>query len=193
MGSFTWIATILSMVLGLGVARLLTDFINAVRARHASRVSWVPLAWAGCIFLAQVQFWWAFGALASVHPAWTFAEFLGLVSFVMLLFASGAQLLPSTDPERDQGLRTFFARRGRWALVTLSVYLACSVLVNVAYFGANPLAPWLAIDLAIIALTMLVFFSRSERVQQIATGLAVAIYAVDLVLSSDTRLVTLIS
>ena len=118
MNSFTWIATIMSMVLGLGVARLLTDFINAVRARRATRIDWVPLTWAFCIFLTQIQFWWAFGQLADSKPVWDFVNFLGLVTMVVLLFAAAAQLLPSSDSEREGELRQFFAERGRWALVT---------------------------------------------------------------------------
>jgi hypothetical protein len=193
MNSFTWIATIMSMVLGLGVARLLTDFINTVRARRATRIDWVPLAWAFCIFLTQVQFWWAFGQLSVSNPDWEFVEFLGLVTVVVLLFAAAAQLLPSSDSEREIDLRQFFAERGRWALVTLSVYFVLTAVANAIYFDARLLAISSGLHFFMIALPMLVFFSRSVRVQEIATAIAVPLYVFDLVAASEPSLYSLIS
>lgn len=192
MNSFTWIATIMSMVLGLGVARLLTDFINAVRARRATRIDWVPLTWAFCIFLTQIQFWWAFGQLADSKPVWDFVNFLALVTMVVLLFAAAAQLLPSSDSEREGELRQFFAERGRWALVTLSVYFVLTWIGNVTLFDTRILSVATALHLIMIALPMLVFASKSAQVQQGATALAVPFYVFDLVAASEPSLYNLL-
>lgn len=51
MDSFRWISVVLSMIFGLGVARVLNASALAFRLRRTVRVDWIPLAWAGCVFL----------------------------------------------------------------------------------------------------------------------------------------------
>ena len=75
MDSFRWIAVALSMILGLGVTRLLSAFVAVFRSRKHSKLDWIPLAWAGCIFLWQLQFWWAIIELPGLIRVWN-ARFL---------------------------------------------------------------------------------------------------------------------
>lgn len=71
MESFRWIAVVLSMILGLGVARLLSSGVEVFRSRSNGKFDWVPLLWAGCIFLWQLQFWWGIIELPGLIQAWT--------------------------------------------------------------------------------------------------------------------------
>jgi hypothetical protein len=46
MDTFRWVAVGLSMILGLGVTRLLTSAVSVIRSRHHAEVHWMPLVWA---------------------------------------------------------------------------------------------------------------------------------------------------
>jgi hypothetical protein len=100
MDSFRWIAVVLSMILGLGVTRLLSSAVEVFRSRHQAKMDWVPFVWAGCIFIWQLQFWWGIIELPSLVKAWSVGSFLVLVSLTLLLFVS-AGLVLHTDVDSD--------------------------------------------------------------------------------------------
>ena len=56
MDSFRWISVTFSMILGLGVARLLTSGVALFKSRETAHLDWVPIVWAASIFLWQLQY-----------------------------------------------------------------------------------------------------------------------------------------
>jgi len=79
MSNFPIVATILSMILGLSVTRLLLGVLTVFRIRRVAKPDWVPLAWAGILFTTQLDFWWAVNGLPAIKVTFTFLEFLLLV------------------------------------------------------------------------------------------------------------------
>ena len=104
MDSFRWIAVALSMILGLGITRLLASFVAVFRSRNRSRLDWIPLAWAFCIFIFHLQFWWAINELPGLVHIWTLSTFLALVGLTLLLFISAALILPYDELEEEESL-----------------------------------------------------------------------------------------
>ncbi|NIV49407.1 MAG: hypothetical protein GWN46_22710, partial [Gammaproteobacteria bacterium] len=47
MTAFEFLSVALSFVLGLAVTLLLTSLLSAFRARHKTKLDWVPFVWAG--------------------------------------------------------------------------------------------------------------------------------------------------
>ena len=92
--SFRWISVLLSMVLGLGITRLLSSAVAVFRSRGYARLEWVPIAWAASIFIWQIQYWWAVIELAGMHETWLLVEFLALLGLALLLFVTAALILP---------------------------------------------------------------------------------------------------
>ena len=88
---------LVSIIIGLAITELLTGVRQLVRARKRVRVHWLPLTWAGVMFLVLVQHWWN-NFLFSQQKLWAsnfFAFLVFLVSPVLLYLASSS-LLP--DP-----------------------------------------------------------------------------------------------
>ena len=71
MKNFDWIAVVVSLILGLGVARLLISVVSIFQARRRVVLDWPPLIWAATIFLESVAFWWSLEESASRVTAWT--------------------------------------------------------------------------------------------------------------------------
>jgi len=169
MDAFKWISVVLSMILGLGVTRLLSALVTVFRSRKRAGLDWVPLAWAGCIFLWQLQYWWAIIELPGMMDEWTLGSFLMLVSLTLLLFVSAALVLPFTELKEDDTLRASFERDGRWGLVSLSAYFALAIVTDWVLWGVPPFSTWGAFLIALMILPLACVWSRSRRVQAAIT------------------------
>jgi hypothetical protein len=122
METFRWTAIVLSMILGFGLTRLLISAVEVFKSRHTTDIAWMPLVWALCIFLTQIQYWWAIFELPSIIHVWTFGHFLFFVFMTLLLFVSGALILPHSELKEKEAFNHAFELHGKWALVTLSGY-----------------------------------------------------------------------
>ena len=102
------------MIVGLGVTRLLTSGVAVFRSRGSARLDWVPIAWAACVFIWQIQYWWAIIELADLHETWTLGDFLILLGLALLLFIAAALVLPHSELLDGSDLGESFKRDGRW-------------------------------------------------------------------------------
>ncbi|WP_285415596.1 hypothetical protein [Pseudomonas sp. efr-133-TYG-5] len=183
MSNFPIVATVLSMILGLSVTRLLLGALTVFRIRRTAAPDWVALVWAVMLFATQLDFWWAVNSLPSIKSTFSFAEFLLLVLLALSLFVSSALLLPSRSEDEQNGLRIYFEQDGRYALLSLSTYLVLGLVVNVTLFQASPLALWGILDLVMIVLPIGAFLAKSRRTYAGITLLYVPINALDTVIS----------
>lgn len=181
--TFRYIAAALSIVLGLGVTRLLTGLVGVVRARHKSRLDWIIPTWAVVIFITQLEFWWAVNQLPTILPQFTFIEFVGLVLLTVTLFVTAALLVPSRGDDEDLSLRVFFQNEGRWALAAFSLFLFSAALFNVFLFGGSVLSLWAVLDIPMIVIPLIVCFSRRERLQEWLTIAYVPLTLIDVAVS----------
>jgi len=183
MSNFPIVATILSMILGLSVTRLLLGVLTVFRIRRVAKPDWVPLAWAGILFTTQLDFWWAVNALPAIKVTFTFLEFLLLVLLALSLFVSSALLLPSRSEDEQNGLQVYFEQDGRYALLFLSAYLSLGLVVNVSFFKASPIALWGVLDVVMIALALGAFIAKARERYALIALAYVPITAFDLVVS----------
>jgi hypothetical protein len=166
MDDFRMIATGVSMVLGLGMTRLLHGLVTVFRTRSVSPVDWLPLAWAGVLFVTMLQYWWAINRLPLVRASFSFLDFLHIIILTLALFLSAALLLPSRSEDETAGLREFFEKEGRYGLLSFAGFLVIAFTVNVFLYGSSPLSLWGFLDVPMIATPVAVFFiaSRTARV-----------------------------
>lgn len=183
MSNFPVVVTVLSMILGLSVTRLLLGALTVFRIRRTAVPDWVALTWAAMLFTTQLDFWWAVNALPAVKVTFTFLEFLLLVLLALSLFVSSALLLPSRSEDEQNGLRVYFEQDGRYALLSISGYLILGLIVNVTFFKVSPIALWGALDVIMIILPICAFAAKSRKHYSIITLAYVPITAVDLAVS----------
>jgi len=165
MDSFRWIAVALSMLLGIGVTRLLAAGVSVFRSRTHARLDWIPLVWAACVFLWQLQFWWAIVELERIVEVWTLGRFLLLVALALSLFVAAALVLPTNELAPGDSLRASFERDGRWALVALSLYFALALLVDWKLWEISPWSLEGALLAALIVLPLVALAARRRRHQ----------------------------
>jgi len=173
MDAFRWISVVLSIILGLGITRLLSAAVEVFRARDRWEMDWVPLAWAGCIFLSQLQFWWGIIELQGMVPQWSIGLFLLLVSLTIVLFLAASLILPLARSDEKGSLRTSFEHDGRWALVALSAYNGLAILADWLLWDVSPLSSWGAFLVLEALLPLGVVLIRKRRTQAAITLLYV--------------------
>jgi uncharacterized membrane protein len=183
MSNFPIVATVLSMLLGLSVTRLLLGALTVFRIRRAAEPDWVALVWAVMLFATQLDFWWAVNALPEVKASYSFSEFLLLVLLALSLFVSAALLLPSRSEDEQNGLRIYFEQDGRYALLSLSTYLFLGFVVNILLFKASPIALWAAFDVVMIVLPICAFAAKSRKLYSAITIFYVPLTVIDLAIS----------
>ena len=120
--AFRLISVALSIVLGLGITRLLGASVAVFRMRHHVAIDWLPLAWAGCIFVWQ------------------------------LLFLAAALVLPPAELPPGESLGGVFASDGRWALVPLAAYFLVATLADALFWGLPFLSLAAALNVVLAAL-----------------------------------------
>ena len=140
MSLFEYISVAISIILALGVARLLTSMIDLVRIRKTVTWHWIPLVWAFAILIIQFQFWWQIYAiddlLASLNRNWRNVDYIVMVLYTVTLFSAGSLVLPSkSDASADLDLWEHFQSEGKLALIALAGYVCCGILLSVVVLG----------------------------------------------------------
>jgi hypothetical protein len=169
MDAFHWIAVVLSSVLSLGVARILSGYVAAFRARHRVKQDWLPLVLAGVVLGRILHFWWALAELSTIK-IWSLAAFTFLTALIVLLFLAAALIVPAESDMSDP--IDAFERDGRWSLLALACYHIVAIFGNWWLFGhIRPLVT--ASLVALAALSLLIALTTNRRVQEVATILYV--------------------
>lgn len=166
MDTFRWMSVVVSMILGLGVARLLVGAVGVFKARHTRTVDWLPLLWAAAIFLQQVNFWWSLEG-AGTGTTWTLPAFLLLVGLVLALFLAAAVILPVDPLAADDTFRSCFERDGRWSLLGLAAFNVLAMVANWELWNEGPFAESVRLNL-VLTIVPVAGFLGSRRVQAAA-------------------------
>lgn len=138
---FEFVSVAISIILGLGVATLLSAALDLFRHRHKTRLHWVPIAWAVLIFWTQLEFWWGLFFVNQTLEVWTHADFLGTIAFTVALFAAGSLVLPTDWAAESLDLFDYFQREGRWGTAAFGVAILVAFPLNYRLFGVPLLIP----------------------------------------------------
>lgn len=103
MTPFGYLVVFVSLVLALGVTRLLRGFgqlLQASRRGDAPRLYWVHLCWTVILLLVHVNFWWALFQFRG-RGEWAYYQFVLLVAVPALLYLAAVLVFP--EPGRLDG------------------------------------------------------------------------------------------
>jgi len=109
---FPHVRIVMGMIIGLGIARMLTGIAGFIQHPGRHRVSLLHMLWIGSILLELVLFWWWEFGLSRL-PSWSFAVYLFLISYSIVLYLLSALLFPDNISEYE-GYEDFFINRRRW-------------------------------------------------------------------------------
>ena len=176
MSGFESLTITFSFIVGLGVAQVLRSVAFVIREKGQVRLHWIPFWVAAMVLFFQVQFWFGLAVINSLQEQWSWGVYGLMLSLAIIIFLSGATVLPPVTSVRERNLIEDFETRGRISLVFLALYLLgwigvgivfwkpefwhlvlvnglMSVLLLMTYFATNTRTRT-ALHLALIALTI---------------------------------------
>src|SRR5436190_10115116 len=93
MNAFEYLSVLISIILALGMTRVLAGVGEMLQARSHRRLYWVHLLWVVNLFLYLVVAWWIFYRLRNQQP-WTFFLFVFVLISPTILFLASLLLFP---------------------------------------------------------------------------------------------------
>ncbi|MGB3423853.1 MAG: hypothetical protein WBF84_06595 [Castellaniella sp.] len=117
---FVHIRIIVGMILGISVARLVSGATRFIQHPGREKIYPVHFAWAICVFLFIIHFWWFEFALSLIQ-VWTFPLYFLLIAYSIVFVMLAAMLFPDHLNEYT-GFQDYFDRR-RTAFYTLLLVL----------------------------------------------------------------------
>jgi hypothetical protein len=113
LSSFEFLSVLISVVVGLGVAHLLTGIGRLIHRSADSRLSAAHLLWTAFVFLFMVVYWWTVVFGYQDWQNWNIVLFLFVLMYGVFLFLLAVVLYPPDLPEPWDMPAHFIAKR-RW-------------------------------------------------------------------------------
>jgi len=161
---FIYIRTILGMVLGLALGRLLSGLARFVQTSGERRIYLIHIAWVAYLFLSIVTFWWWEVQLVRVET-WTLAQYLFLIAYASSFFFLCALLFPDVPSGSDSHTGYLLARR-HWFFGFLALNLGADFIDTAMkgwdYFESFGLA-YVGKNLVLIGLALIAIRTSSLR------------------------------
>ena len=127
MDHFSYVMTLVSIVLALGLTHILSALGTAVhrmRGHGASiRLESVYLCWVGYVLIWTVSFWWWEFKLNELPIQWSYSLYLFLIGYSIALFLTAVVLVPK-DMEGMADSYAYFMAGRRWFLSAVLLLLA---------------------------------------------------------------------
>jgi len=169
MGAFEYLSVLISIILALGMTRVLAGVGEMLQARSRRRVYWVHAIWIINVFLYLVVAWWIFYRWRNQQP-WTFFLFIFVLISPTLLYLASLLLFPregDVDSALDYKTHYYANHRAFFILFALfaPVDIVDSLLKGVPHF-LNLGLPYIVINVLFLAGLVTAAITRNERYHQ---------------------------
>jgi hypothetical protein len=136
---FSYLSVLLSVVIGLAVTEILQGFRGRIISAARVRSYWPGRLWSVTLLLVCAQTWWAMFGLRARH-AWTFDQFLVLLTQVIVLYLVCGLVYPEFGGTEEIDLRAhYFAQRKRFfAFIVLLTVLSITRDLVLQHSLPNP-------------------------------------------------------
>ena len=113
METFDYIKSVISIILGLSLAKLLQSAVKLIQHPGRTKPYWVHLLWSVYLFLLLTHFWWWEYHLKKV-TGWSFEAYFFLILFITMYFTLCALLWPDDVKDYDNRYEDYFYSRKKW-------------------------------------------------------------------------------
>jgi hypothetical protein len=180
MSGFEIITITFSFILGLGVTQILRAVAYVVREREQYQLHWIPISVATMVLLFQVQFWFALVIVDSFVGHWTWTVYGVLLSLAIIIFLSGATVLPPPGPSKTRNLIEDFATRGKISLVFLALYLLGWIVVAIM-FWTEAFVHLVIVNSVMATIATIAFLAQNQKARSVLHGMLIVMMIYGLV------------
>lgn len=187
MEMFNYVMVLASVIIGLGIAHLLTGVAGIIQHPKPAEIYWVHLAWVAATFLRAI-FWWWFEFQYSTVAQWTFSLYFFVLTYAVLIYLWCALLFPR-DLAGYAGYKDYFYSRGKWffgvGLAAVIADIADTLLKGLDHFLALG-ALYVGLQAMWVILFLIALRTRNERFHAVFAAVAIASLLIYPVTNFDT-------
>jgi hypothetical protein len=166
---FSYLSVLISIVLALGMTRVLAGLGDMLQARSRRRIYWVHAVWTVNVFLYLVIAWWLFYRWRN-QQLWTFFLFVFVLIAPTILYLASVLLFPREGSAVEStNYKTHFYANHRAFFILMALFapvdLIDTLLKGVPHFLAQ--GPQYIIGLALYTTGLTIAaITRNERYHQ---------------------------
>lgn len=138
MDPFEYLSVLVSIIVGLALAHLLSSSARLLQARRRVRPHATSLCWMAFLFLANIQIWWV-GFERRGDTEWHFFAFLLYLSIPITVFLLSYLVVPDLDDAEGVDLARNFDDNRPWFFALLAALPAISLAEETMRDGRLPL------------------------------------------------------
>ena len=170
MDPFSYLSVLISIVLALGMTRVLAGVGEMLQARSRRRIYWVQVVWSINVFIYLVVAWWVFYRWRN-QQSWTFFLFIFVLINPTILYLASLLLFPREGAvDESTNYKTHFYANHRAFFIILALYapvdLVDTALKGVPHFLALGAPYLISVTLFLTGVTIAAI-TRNERYHQV--------------------------
>jgi hypothetical protein len=140
MTTFEYLLVLISIIVGLGIAHILSGVGRIISHPSRQRVYWIHLLWVAWAFAWLILFWWA-EFQRSMTEAWTPAAYVFLILFAVILYLFCVILLPRETPDGADYRQYYYSRR-RWIFALFIGVMLMNLIENMTFLDSPESTTW---------------------------------------------------
>ena len=178
MSLFEFIMVLLSIIIGLGIAEILSGFAQALLHRRLTVGSWHQLLLSCIVFVTLIQVWWESWRLHDV-PEWNFPQLLMFLLNPVLLYTLAHLLFP--DSTSSVPLRAHYFENHRLLYSVVAVTALASLAFQPIVFRTSLFAIHNLSTLLMLSGSLVLATSRRPALHSVLLPVGVLLSAFDIV------------
>lgn len=186
--AFEYVTVFISIILGLGVAQILTGIADLVHQSDRVKVYWPHIIWILLVLILHVQEWYITFELRSFR-AWRLPVFLFVLLYPIVLFITARLLFPFGLSDSTVDLKEFYYKNYRKIFLFGSLLALLSIIDNLIirpYLPEDLIGP----SLVLILLSPMALFNISNPIAHKAVALfMLAVLIATIMIQWDTWLI----
>jgi hypothetical protein len=140
MGAFEYLSVLISIIIALGMTRVLAGVGEMLQARRHRRIYWVHVVWIVNLFVCLVVTWWIFYRWRN-QQSWTFYLFVFVLISPTIMYLASMLLFPregSGDESIDYKAHYYANHRAFFAIFSMFAVIdvADTLLKGIPHFLA---------------------------------------------------------
>ena len=181
MEPFEYVVVLFSLILGLGIAQLLTGIADIVSNLKNTKTGLAHSVMIFNVFLLHIQEWWYSYQYANDVEVWTLPLVLFLLIYPILLFMLARMLFPTGLRGHETNLEEYYYDQWKWFFGIILSIIVVSFLQNIIVSGwaiTSQIPQYLMALAYIIFLTLDIRNRKAHNIFVILQGLAWLIWAI---------------
>lgn len=131
MDQFEYVVVLTSLIMGLGIAQLLTGIADVLSNLKKTKLYWPHTIFAIQLFLLHIQEWWISYSYASEVGEWTLKTVLIILAYPILLFVMARMIFPTGIRSHETEFKTYYFDQWRGLFLLGLLTVVFSILHNV--------------------------------------------------------------